>query len=174
MRHVESWDGAQALTFQIAEGADPAIGDGSDVDAIEAGILEWTTVPGAAAQVTVAPAPAGLQNAAALDRTNLVTFQDPDFSFPANVVAVTPTTSFTRRQAVDDEVVDELEVPVEEALHVEATGAVLTPGDTEQAEADEGARLSDERAEASADDEEAVAGIEDVVTSERRLDTPPR
>src|SRR5207249_2914104 len=71
-------------------------------DAIRAAFHHWVDVSRAAVQV-VEGAPVAQQDASSVDGINLITFTDPDFEFPDNVVAATPTLSFARRGAFDDQ-----------------------------------------------------------------------
>lgn len=105
LRHVETWGRAsRPIPFAISQAADPTIVDASDLAAVRAGFLGWQVVPGADVPV-LEEALTTQTDAAALDGVNLVTFQDADFPFQPNVLAVTPTTSFTRRREFDDRVV---------------------------------------------------------------------
>jgi len=104
MRHVESWDhGDLPLHYEISSRGDPRIHDGSDLTAITNGFAAWAAVPGTALHVV----PDGLvtqTNTSAYDGVNRVTFED-DYSFPSNVIGVTPTLSALRRAAYDDRIV---------------------------------------------------------------------
>ena len=105
LHHVESWGMEdRPIRYRIAQDGMPAITDGSDLNAVRAGFTEWLTVDGA--DVPLAEDPVTPQrDASALDGINLVTFQDADLTFPPGVLAVTPTTSFTRLSAFGDRIV---------------------------------------------------------------------
>jgi YVTN family beta-propeller protein len=104
LRHVESWARDQGpIRYRISQAAVPSITDGSDLAAVRDGFLVWTMVDGA--QVPLLEEPVTTQQTAgAFDGVNLVTFQDAEVQFPPGVLAVTPTTSFTRRTAFDDRI----------------------------------------------------------------------
>jgi YVTN family beta-propeller protein len=104
MRHVESWDrDALPLHYEISAHGSPLITDNSDVAAITNGFAAWAAVPGAALQV-VQDGLVAQTSTSAYDGVNLVTFED-DYSFPSNVIGVTPTLSALRRAAYDDRIV---------------------------------------------------------------------
>src|SRR5205085_2908898 len=104
LHHVESWAaGALPLHYRIAQGADPLNPSAGDTAAIRRGFQHWGQAPNTA--LTMVRDPDTAQQNAGLDGVNLVTFQDPDFEFPAGVLAVTPTFSFTRRAMFDDQIV---------------------------------------------------------------------
>jgi YVTN family beta-propeller protein len=104
MRHVESWaQGALPLHYRISALGDPRITDGSDFSTITNGFAAWAAVPGTNLQVVQDP-PTSQTNASAYDGVNLVTFQD-EYSFPPNVIGITPTLSALRRAAYDDRIV---------------------------------------------------------------------
>ncbi len=104
MRHVETWlNASRPIHFTIAQSGDPAIHDGSDVAAIRAAVASWLAVPGASVPL-VEDARSPRNTANVLDGVNLITFQDA-LVFPPDVIAVTPTTSFTSRAAFDDHIV---------------------------------------------------------------------
>ncbi len=103
MRHVESWSRDDALRYRISEAGSAKIPDTSDMDAVASAFAAWQGVPGASLVVTRDPDTPQL-DASATDGINLVTFQDPDFVFPSNVLAVALTTSLTRRAAYGDRI----------------------------------------------------------------------
>jgi len=104
LRHVESWsaDGGP-ITFQISQQGHPGITDGSDLQAVRDGFATWQGISGSNLSIVEAPV-TSQTNASATDGINLVSFVD-DFQFPANVLAITPTTSFTQRTTFNDEIV---------------------------------------------------------------------
>ncbi len=103
LRHVETWPAsALPIVWHLSSAGDPRIGDGSTAAAVRAAFQNWKNVARANVPVTEG-APVAQANASSTDGINLVTFTDPDFQFPDNVVAVTPTLSFARRGAFDDQ-----------------------------------------------------------------------
>ena len=95
--------GALPLRYQISAHGDPHIHDGSDLTAITNGFAAWAAVPGTSLQVVQEPSTTQT-NASAYDGVNLVTFED-DYTFPPNVIGITPTLSALRRAAYDDHIV---------------------------------------------------------------------
>jgi YVTN family beta-propeller protein len=94
-RHIEYWDAADfPLNYVINQDGAPGISDGSDFTAVEDGIATLSTVPGTLVSFSYAGT-TPQHDAQALDGVNLVTFSDPDYKFPAGVLAVGISTSFT-------------------------------------------------------------------------------
>jgi YVTN family beta-propeller protein len=92
-RHIE-YLAPDTLAYYIHQMGAAGITDGSDLAAVQQGIDAWGTVP----DVEIAMGYKGTTNqkdAQALDGVNLVTFSDPDYVFPAGVLAVGITTSYT-------------------------------------------------------------------------------
>jgi hypothetical protein len=101
LRHVESWPAsASPIHFRLSQNGDPSITDGSDLQALRDAFAAWAAVPGANVQL-VEDAVTSQTNASATDGINLLTFED-DYAFPGNVLAITPTLSFTIRSPYDD------------------------------------------------------------------------
>ncbi len=94
-RHIEYWAVDQMpFTYYIHEEGAPGIGDGSDFGAILASMSVWGAIPGTDFAVTYGGSTTqGVADA--LDRVNLVTFDDDEFLFPSAVLAVGISTSFT-------------------------------------------------------------------------------
>ncbi len=94
-RHVEYWDADDMpFVYAIHEGGAPGIDDGSDFAALQAGMNVWAAVPGTDFSLLYGGTTAQ-SVAAALDRVNLVTFEDDEYYFPSAVLAVGISTSFT-------------------------------------------------------------------------------
>ncbi len=103
MRHTESWSLVdRPVHVRLSQAGDPRITDGTDLAAVRGGLAAWQGIAGSSVTI-VEDATTSQTNAAALDGINLVTFQD-DYAFPPNVLAITPTTSFTRQRALADRV----------------------------------------------------------------------
>jgi YVTN family beta-propeller protein len=104
-RHIEYWDaGDFPLPYVINENGAPGIADGSDFAAVQAGMDAWSFVPGGDVSLSYGGATPQV-DAQALDGVNLVTFTDPDFVFPAGVIAVGISTSFTEPAFFNGELV---------------------------------------------------------------------
>ncbi len=104
-RHIEYWDDFDfPLAYTINENGAPGISDGSDFSAIQSGMDAWGSVSGAAVSLAFGGT-TPQQDAQALDGINLVTFTDPDFVFPAGVIAVGISTSFTKAAFFNGELV---------------------------------------------------------------------
>jgi YVTN family beta-propeller protein len=101
LRHVESW-AAGPVRYALSTNGDPRITDGSDLDEVRAGFQVWEGVPGSSLDLQEEPV-SSVQNSSSMDGLNLITFQDSHVSLPPSVIAVTPTTSFTRRKAYHDQ-----------------------------------------------------------------------
>lgn len=94
-RHTEYWASEDMpFTYYINASGAPGIGDGSDFAAIQSAMSAWAAIPGVDFSVSYAGTTAQ-ENAAALDRINLVTFVDDEYQFGAAVIAVGISTSFT-------------------------------------------------------------------------------
>lgn len=105
MKHVESWD-PDDLPVQFlysAEGS-PGITDGSDLVELANAAAIWNNVS-FSEPTLLSGGPTAQTDASATDGINLITFQDPDFTFPPGVLAVTPTLSFTRQTVFGDRIV---------------------------------------------------------------------
>ena len=102
LRHVESWSESRPLHVAISANGDPRIADGSDLTEVQAGFQAWSGVPGSSLSIQF-DAPTVAHDSSPLDGVNLITFEDDHFSFPPDVVAVTPTLSFTTRGSYLDE-----------------------------------------------------------------------
>ncbi|MEE9270600.1 MAG: Ig-like domain-containing protein [Candidatus Krumholzibacteria bacterium] len=93
-RHLEYWPPEDLpLPYFIHENGISGITDGSDFAALQAGMDVWSSIPGAEYAVSF-QATTTQADAQALDGINLITFEDPDFAFPAGVLAVGISTSF--------------------------------------------------------------------------------
>jgi len=94
-RHTEYWGVADTvITYVINESGWPAIGGGSDIDALQAGMDVWTAVPNSDLTVNYGgTTPQGVANA--VDQINLITMVDDEYAFGSAVLAVGITTSFT-------------------------------------------------------------------------------
>jgi YVTN family beta-propeller protein len=123
LHHVESWAGGDSIHFAIAaQGSQPnAIASpasasrtvmpaaaapfgAAELAAIRAGFAAWMTVDGAAVPMSELP-PTAQTVASMRDGINLVTSVDPEVEFTLGALAITPTTSFTRRSAYGDRIV---------------------------------------------------------------------
>jgi YVTN family beta-propeller protein len=105
LRHVETWtDAKRPIRWALNHDGDPRIGDGSDLQAVRDAAAAWLAAPGASVPLNEEAGTTPLANADALDGVNLVTWKD-DVTFPPDVLAVTPTTSFTKPGAFDDRIV---------------------------------------------------------------------
>src|SRR5262249_33372305 len=105
LHHVESWSAASLpLHFVISQNGIPAITDGSDFAAVRQAFQTWQAVPGASLSAIENPLTTQTR-ASAMDGVNLVTFEDDSYPFSPSVLAVTPTTSFTRQAAFGDKIV---------------------------------------------------------------------
>jgi DNA-binding beta-propeller fold protein YncE len=104
MRHQESWPASRLpIAIRLPHANSAHVADGSDLSAIRDGIAAWQATAGAAIAVQELP-PGSNSFASSLDGINQVTFGDDEY-FPPGVIALTPTTSFTRRAAFDDRIV---------------------------------------------------------------------
>jgi DNA-binding beta-propeller fold protein YncE len=104
-RHIEYWDNSDfPLVYVINQDGAPGISDGSDITEIQNGIATWTSIPGADVSVSYGGT-TSQQDAQALDGVNLVSFADPDYKFPAGVIAVGLSTSFTTPTLFNNELV---------------------------------------------------------------------
>jgi YVTN family beta-propeller protein len=123
LHHVESWAASDSIHFAISSlGPQPnAIASpanasrtvmpalaapfgAAELAAIRAGFGVWLAVDGAAVPLSEVP-PTSQTVATAMDGVNLVTSEDPEVEFDLGVLAITPTTSFTRRAAYGDRIV---------------------------------------------------------------------
>ncbi|MFQ5511713.1 MAG: Ig-like domain-containing protein [Candidatus Krumholzibacteriia bacterium] len=94
-RHLEYWPPEDLpLPYFVHENGAPGIGDGSDFAALQAGMDAWSSIPGADVSASFQGTTTQV-DAQAMDGINLITFDDPDFTFPAGVLAVGISTSFT-------------------------------------------------------------------------------
>jgi len=100
LRHDESWR-TSPLHFRLSQNGDPLIGDGSGLQAMRDAFASWSGVAGSNLTL-VDDGTTAQTDARATDGINLLTFED-DYQFPPNVLAITPTLSFTKRSAFDDE-----------------------------------------------------------------------
>lgn len=109
LHHVESWAGGSPIHYRIWSPsggplADPSAFSVAELAAVRAGFATWLAVDGATVPL-IEDATTTQMNASALDGINLVTRNDPEVQFPPGVLAITPTTSFTRRTNVGDRIV---------------------------------------------------------------------
>jgi YVTN family beta-propeller protein len=101
LRHVETWAlPDRPIHWRMSRNGDPSILDGSDTTAIRNAFATWQAVPGTSLSLVEDPATT-VTNASVIDSVNLVTFED-EYAFPSNVLAVTPTTSYTKRSSFYD------------------------------------------------------------------------
>ena len=94
-RHIEYFgDGHFPVDYTIHEGGAPGISPAGTEAAIQAAMDAWTILPDVDAALNYVGT-TSQSDASALDGVNLVTFSDADFQFPAGVLAVGISTSFT-------------------------------------------------------------------------------
>jgi hypothetical protein len=99
MRHVESWAGNDSIRYTISTGGTHPF-SAADLTAIRAGFNAWKGVTGASVPLVERPTTTQT-DANMLDGVNRVTRED-DYQFEPGVLAITPTTSFTREWAFRD------------------------------------------------------------------------
>ena len=92
-RHIE-YLAKDTLKYYINETGAPGIGDGSDLAAVQSGVRAWNGLSGTDMAVEYLGTTAQ-KDARALDGVNIITFSDPDYVFPAGVLGVGITTSYT-------------------------------------------------------------------------------
>ncbi|UCG52213.1 MAG: Ig-like domain-containing protein [Candidatus Latescibacterota bacterium] len=106
-RHTLYWDpGELPFEYYIHEDGATGIDDLSDFAAVEAGVNEWTTLPGVDFSVSYLGT-TSLRDADAMDGLNLVTFDDPDndLIFGPQVIALGVTASPIEPMVFDGQLV---------------------------------------------------------------------
>lgn len=104
-RHVETWDPERLpVKYTISERGVPGILDSTGIHAIYEAFEAWRAVDGANVPFQ-REAFSSDTSSSPVDGVNLITFHDAEFKFPYGVIAIAPTTSFTRRASFGDRIV---------------------------------------------------------------------